>query len=563
MSKSTIFVGVLAVGALTAAGGSAFYTYQMTKPPTAVNANLGTFDLTEVAGYTVAEKDTALELSHELKGGNTSFLWEMAKNKPGDRMEFDGTWSVLTGGLVYNVDEKALKALEVVIAVDSVTGYGTTHPAPTTLTETLRGKTIGMGAWFDIDNHPEATFAASEILAKDALTSEDAEVFENAPDNWTHLIKGSFDLNGKTIDLSIPAAVEFIGSDVIVDLAFQINRSDFGIDGTIVGGWDVEDTANLTASVASAPKGDALLAALQQQAEAISGNGAQIKELYKLQNQVADLQSQITTLTELIEKLKTAGVSTQPEVDIANLPKTYTDSISYPDKDPIEFDMVLVPGDDDVAPFYMAKHEVTWEMFYNWAYGSDIDANQYAQLQTKNLRPSPLYEDCNQLKLGLGKRPALSMSRTTAEAFAKWVSEQTGKTYRVPTDAEWNHALKLGGGVPDSQEALFKQAVFVDNAEFQIDPPFLELTDVVGTKEANALGIHDMLGNAAEWVTDTGADRIVRGGHFLLKYENFNPDWKGVEDQDVWNETYPQLPVSKFWYRDHYYQGIRLIAEVE
>lgn len=564
MSKSTIFVGVLAVGAMTVAGGSAFYTYMMTKPPTAVSANLGTFDLAEVAGYTVAEKDTALELAHELKGGNTTLVWEMAKNKPGGaRQEFDGTWSVLTGGLVYNVEEKAIKALEVVIAVDSVTGYGTTHPAPTTLTETLRGKTIGMGAWFDIENHPEATYTSSEIIARDAVTSEDAGIFDNAPANWTHLIKGSFDLNGKKIDLSIPAAVEFIGKDVSVDLAFQIKRLDFGIDGTIVGGWEVEDTAYVTANVSSAPKGDALLAALQQQAEAISGNSAQITDLYKTQNQIADLQSQLAALTDTIEKLKTAGVSAQPEIDIASLPKTYTDSVKYPDREPIPFEMVLVPGGDGVGPFYMGKHEVTWEMFYNWAYGSDINANQYAELQGKNLRPSPLYEDCNQLKLGLGKRPALSMSRTTAEAFAKWVSDQTGKTYRIPTDAEWMHALKLGGGMPETEEELFAQAVFIDNAEIQFDPPFLELTDIVGTKQPNALGIHDMIGNAAEWVTDTAADRVVRGGHFMLKADEWTPAWKGVEDQGIWNETYPQLPVSKFWYRDHYYQGIRLVAEVE
>ncbi|MEM9111436.1 MAG: SUMF1/EgtB/PvdO family nonheme iron enzyme, partial [Planctomycetota bacterium] len=262
-----------------------------------------------------------------------------------------------------------------------------------------------------------------------------------------------------------------------------------------------------------------------------------------------------------------------PAVDVDSLPKAYTDSISYPGKDPIAFDMVLVPGGDGIAPFYMGKHEVTWEMFYNWAYGSDIDANTYAQLQTKNARPSPLYEDCNQLKLGLGKRPALSMSRTTAEAFAKWVSEQTGKTYRVPTDAEWQHALKLGGGVPTSEEELKAQAVFINNAEIQFDPPFLELTDEVGTKQANALGIHDLLGNAAEWVVDTGAEKIVRGGHFMMNYngpddtpgtdDDFSADWKGIENQEVWNETYPQLPVSKFWYRDHYYQGIRLIADVQ
>lgn len=564
MSKSTIFVGALAVGALAVAGGSGFYTYMMTKPPTAVNASLGTFDLTEVAGYTVAEADTAIELSHELKGGNTSLVWEMAKNKPsGDRQEFDGTWDILTGGLVYNADEQALKALEVIIAVDSVTGFGTAHPAPTTLTETLRGKTIGMPAWFDIENNPEATFTSSEIIAKGELTAEDAEVFDNAPANWTHLIKGSFDLNGKAIDLNIPAVVEFIGKEASVSLGFMIKRSDFGIDGTIVGGWEVEDEAYLTASVASAPKGDALLAALQAQAEAISGNSAQIADLYKAQNQIDALQSQLAKLTDELEKIKKAGVSAAPKIDIASLPKTYTDKVSFPEKGPIEFEMVLVPGGDGIDPFYMGKHEVTWAMFYDWAYGADLDANEYAQLQAKNLRPSPLYEDCNQLKLGLGNRPALSMSRTTAEAFAKWVSEQTGKTYRVPTDKQWQHALKLGGGIPASQDDLFKQAVFIDNADIQFDPPFLELTDEVGTKQPNALGIHDMLGNAAEWVVDTGAEKIVRGGHFMLDAAAFNADWKGEEDQGIWNETYPQLPVSKFWYRDHYYQGIRLVADVQ
>ena len=564
MSKSTIFVGVLAAGALAAAGGTAFYTYMMTKPPTAVTASLGTFDLTEVAGYTVTEADTAIELAHELKGGNTALVWEMAKNKPsGDRQEFDGTWDVLTGGLVYNSEEQSLKALEVVIAVDSVTGSGTTHPAPTTLTETLRGKTIGMPAWFDIENHPEATFTSTEIIAKDELTSDDAEVFDNAPANWTHLIKGSFTLNGKTIDLGIPASVSFIGKEASVDLGFQINRSDFDIDGTIVGGWEVEDIAYLTASVSSAPRADALLTALQAQAEAISGNSAQIADLYKAQNQIEALQSELAKLTIELDKLKKSGVAAAPEIDISKLPKTYTDKFAYPGKDPIEFDMVLVPGGDGVGPFYMAKHEVTWAMFYDWAYSADIDASTSAQLQTKNLRPSPLYEDCNQLKLGLGNRPALSMSRTTAEAFAKWMSEQTGKSYRIPTDKEWLHALKLGGGIPASQDDLFKQAVFIDNAEVQFDPPFLELTDEVGTKAPNALGIHDLIGNAAEWVTDTGAEKYVRGGHFMLDVAEFNLDWKGMEDQGVWNETYPQLPVSRFWYRDHYYQGFRLVADVE
>ena len=568
MNKSTIFVGILAVAALFAAGGSAFFTYMKTKPRAAVSENLGDFDLTQVAGYAVDQKqgDLALELKHELKGGNTTLIWEMAKNKPsGDRQEFDGTWDVLTGGLVYNPKAKALKALEVVIAVDSVVGYGSAHPAPPDLTETLRGNTPGLSAWFDIENHPKAVFTADTFVAKADVPDETA-IFDNAPEGWTHLISGKFKLNGEEIELNIPAAVEFIGDkEIAVRMGFQIDRNTFDITGKMIGGWTVEDAAYLTASVESLPKGDALLAALRQQAVEISGNAAQIEDLYQQQNRIEELESQLASIKKEIAKLKETGVAQTPAVDVSSLPKAFTAQVQYPGQDPIPFDMVLVPGEGEVGPFYMAKHEVTWEMFYNWAYGADIDADTYADLQKKNLRPSPLYEDCDQLKLGLGKRPAVSMSRVTAEAFAKWVSEQTGKSFRIPTDAEWQTALKLGGGVPAGRDELFKQAVFLNNAEEQFEPPFLWLSDEVGTKQANALGIHDMLGNAAEWVVDTGADRIVRGGHFMqdLDSEAISADWKSVASQAIWNETYPQEPKSKFWYRDHYYQGIRLVADVE
>ena len=96
------------------------------------------------------------------------------------------------------------------------------------------------------------------------------------------------------------------------------------------------------------------------------------------------------------------------------------------------------------------------------------------------------------------------------------------------------------------------------------DPPFLELTEEVGSKEPNALGIYDMLGNAAEWVVADEEKRWrARGGHFMLEADAFHADWEPAENESVWSEKYPQLPGSKYWYRDYYYQGIRLIAEVE
>ncbi|MEM9346279.1 MAG: SUMF1/EgtB/PvdO family nonheme iron enzyme [Planctomycetota bacterium] len=569
---AVIVIALLAgIGGL-ALGGLALKTTFENQAVSQVTADVES-DLSKVAGYEPVETDTVAELKSELAGGNTQLIWETGKVQAGSRKDFDGTWTSLGGAVVFDAEAQALKALEVVILIESFNGYGTTERAPGGLVNTVLGKGVappgGYDPWFDWVNHPEAIFAATEFVARE----DDTEAgHPNAPEGWTHLIKGSFSLNGFDEELAIPAVVKFEGDAVSIDTAFAISRGTYSVvPKNPLPLTEVDDVVLLTASLTAKPDAGLVIDGLAQKiGELETLLGAQ-------QAGMAELKTQNTLLAETIGKLEreiARGIGpAAPAVDVASLPKTYTDSISYPGKDPIAFDMVLVPGGDGIEPFYMGKHEVTWEMFYNWAYGSDIDANTYAQLQSKNARPSPLYEDCNQLKLGLGKRPALSMSRTTAEAFAKWVSEQTGKTYRVPTDAEWQHALKLGGGVPTSEEELKAQAVFINNAEIQFDPPFLELTDEVGTKQANALGIHDLLGNAAEWVVDTGAEKIVRGGHFMMNYngpdeapgtdDDFNADWKGIENQEVWNETYPQLPVSKFWYRDHYYQGIRLIADVQ
>lgn len=594
MNKSNILVGIVAVSALGLAGGSLMFTYMMTKERAAVNTTLGEFNLTKVAGYALDESagDIALPLKHELKGGNTALIWQMAKNRPNVRQEYDGTWDVLNGGLIYNPALAQLKALEVVIATDSIVGFGTEHPAPSAMTETLRGKTPGMPAWFKVEEFPEAVFSATTFTPREPSNVADV-VFDNAPQDWTHLIEGKFSLNGAITDLAIPAKIEFIDREVVIELGFQLDRKAFGIDGKIVGGWEVEDTVYLSATVASVPKGDALLAAVRSQAQGISDLTAEVKELRTYRNRIAELESQVTSLNEELARWAASGgapVPSQPVGDITNLPGRFTDYVpryileTETQLDPVPFEMVLVPGDAEagIQPFYMATHEVTWNMLGDWASHIDIDVNTAANLMAIDLRPSKLYEDCTQVKFGKDNRPAISMSRTTAEAYAKWLGEVTGRKYRLPTDAEWQHALKLGGGIPEDREALLAQAWLDDNSErftiasdsggahnpFATTAPENESaasvvgkSAVVGARQPNALGIYDMLGNAAEWVVGTGAKRIVRGGHFQLPADQLTADWMDQEDDDLWNASYPQKPNSRYWYRDHYYQGIRLVCE--
>lgn len=586
MSKSTVFVGAVAVAALALGGAGLGYSlYKSFENQTVAEVTEEVkFSLDEVAGYKpdAAQGDVVVELSHELRGGNTKLIWETGKVQAGTRHDFDGTWTSLGGAVVFNPESKQLKALEVVILVKSFNSYGSEHPAKGGLVNTVLGvnekgeRTVT--PWFNYDDHPNAVFTATDFVPRaDDMSANHS----NAPEGWTHLVKGKFELNGESAELELPAVVSFDKQSVQIDLSFEIDRQAFNVvSPTEIPLTTVDDLVQITASVKAEMDGGVAIDAL---AEQIRSQG---QELSALSEDMKRLQSNIAVMTETISNLErklAAGVGPAvPAVDTSNLPAKFTDKVVYPSKE-IPFEMVLVPGDAaaGIGPFYMAAHEVTWEMFNDWAYSTDIDVNTSATLQARDLRPSPLYEDCVQVKFGKGDRPAISMSRTTAEAYAKWLTETTGRNYRIPTDAEWQHALKAGGGIPQDRAALLAQAWLDDNAErfggggsSDVFDPFaasapegegkeevVGMSALVGSAQPNKLGIYDLLGNAAEWVVGTGAQRIVRGGHFQLPADQLSTDWKSVENQDVWNATYPQKPNSRFWYRDHYYQGIRLICD--
>jgi len=586
-----ILVGiVIAVALLTGIGGLGLGIYAVmlsveNQVAAEVTETVET-DLTQIAGYTPVADDVVAPLQSEMQGGNTHLVWETGKVQAGSRHDFDGTWTSLGGAVAYNPSTQELKAVEMVILIESFNSYGTEEPAPGGLVLTVLGKgTTGGVPWFNIEEHPNAVFTATTFIAK-ADAPEGFEAPANAIEGWTHIIQGSFDLNGTQVELSIPAVIAFEGEKLQIDATFDISRGAHDVaPANPIPLTEIDDVVNITVGITAEPDAGVAIGALAEmitsQGEIIAGNAQSIALLQRTRNQVQDLETQVASLneqidglTELLEQVRAGGLTVPDtdggstgQVDLSGDPAQFTATVQYPNGNPIPFDMIRVPGDEaaGIEPFYMAKTEVTWDMFYNWAYSSDIDATASADLQARDLRPSPLYEDCDQLKLGLGQRPAVSMSRTTAEAFAKWVSEQTGMSFRLPTQAEWEHALELGGGVPATREALFAQAVFQNNAAEQDEPPFLWVTNEVGKTQPNALGIYDMIGNAAEWVTDTGADRVVRGGHFMqnLDEEPFTADWRAVEDQEVWNLTYPQRPLSRFWYRDHFYQGIRLVCDAK
>jgi formylglycine-generating enzyme required for sulfatase activity len=99
---------------------------------------------------------------------------------------------------------------------------------------------------------------------------------------------------------------------------------------------------------------------------------------------------------------------------------------------------------------------------------------------------------------GRGRRPVIIVSWGNAVAYAQWLSEQTGRRYRLPSEAEWEYAARAGSqtrwSFGNEEGELGKYAWYSENSGRQTHP--------VGKKEPNPWGLYDVHGNVWEWVQD-------------------------------------------------------------
>ncbi|MEO6926550.1 MAG: protein kinase, partial [Rhodanobacter sp.] len=150
--------------------------------------------------------------------------------------------------------------------------------------------------------------------------------------------------------------------------------------------------------------------------------------------------------------------------------------------------LVVIPGVGGGQPYAMSRAEVSINEF-----------NAFCRATGKCAAKSVTDQD-------LGNAPISNISLDQARAYGRWLSDLSGFTYRLPTDAEWVNAAKAGGRFTQAEDS-------------NCVPPSAAGGDGGGAavsargRSHNPWGLVNMTGNVWEWVV-SGGSVAVRGGSF-------------------------------------------------
>jgi len=161
-----------------------------------------------------------------------------------------------------------------------------------------------------------------------------------------------------------------------------------------------------------------------------------------------------------------------------------------------------------ITSFYLSKYEVTVAQFKSFIdqtnYQTDADKKGYSYVWTgstseKKYGVNWRFDVVGNLRdLSDYQHPVIHVSHIDAIAYCSWLSKQTGKTYRLPTESEWEYAARGG--------KLTKGYMYAGSNEIKevawYDENSNNTTHKVGGLKPNELGLYDMNGNIYEWCAD-------------------------------------------------------------
>ncbi|MDE2892503.1 MAG: SUMF1/EgtB/PvdO family nonheme iron enzyme [Chloroflexota bacterium] len=154
---------------------------------------------------------------------------------------------------------------------------------------------------------------------------------------------------------------------------------------------------------------------------------------------------------------------------------------------------------------------------------------------------------------GRGRRPVINVSWDDAQGYVRWLSDRTGKEYRLLSESEWEYVARAGTETPFHFGSTLStsQANYIEDFTYGNGSTgeYRGQTVEVGTFAANKYGLHDVHGNVFEWVEDcwndsyTGAPsdgsawergdcsgRVSRGGAWNFKREQLRSAYRFIRN---------------------------------
>ena len=254
-------------------------------------------------------------------------------------------------------------------------------------------------------------------------------------------------------------------------------------------------------------------------------------------------------------RIPVAGFDLMDPVQFADL--VSEEALAGRDDLPIDCDacpeMVVIPagtfqmgvpasteGMDDAKPrhpvtlgaFALGRYEVTRDEYDAFATAVEHVASGGCQVVGRDVDAEQGYSWSIDVALSwfdpgfeqLDRHPVVCVSWADANAYAQWLSDKTGKRYRLPTEAEWEYAARAGSTVSrywgDSSgeqcryanggdNTLRKTSIFGEVDDLAPCTDGAGRTAAVGSFTPNRFGLFDMMGNVWEWVEDCQHDNYA------------------------------------------------------